>query len=190
MVVGRFAPQFSGFQQQDCQELMAFLLDGLHEDLNRVIHKPYIELRDPDGRPDELVAQEAWHNYQLRNNSIIVDIFHGLLKSTLVCPDCQKLSVTFDPFCYLSLPLPIRKEKLLELVLVRADPHEKPLKVGTPLSLPPRVPISAEVPFPAVVLIPAEVPAIRRGLVADGNRDIGCTLKHPVFLQGVPWFDT
>ncbi|CAN8017254.1 unnamed protein product [Ixodes persulcatus] len=129
MVVGRFAPQFSGFQQQDCQELMAFLLDGLHEDLNRVIHKPYIELRDPDGRPDELVAQEAWHNYQLRNNSIIVDIFHGLLKSTLVCPDCQKLSVTFDPFCYLSLPLPIRKEKLLELVLVRADPHEKPLKM-------------------------------------------------------------
>ncbi|KAL3227405.1 hypothetical protein MRX96_048735, partial [Rhipicephalus microplus] len=129
MAVGRFAPQFSGFQQQDCQELMAFLLDGLHEDLNRVINKPYIELKDSDGRPDEVVAQEAWHNYLLRNNSIIVDIFHGLLKSTLVCPDCHKLSVTFDPFCYLSLPLPYKKEKPLEVIVVRADPHEKPNQI-------------------------------------------------------------
>lgn len=54
MIVGRFAPQFSGYQQQDCQELMAFLLDGLHEDLNRVKKKPYIELSDANGRPDEV----------------------------------------------------------------------------------------------------------------------------------------
>ncbi|XP_064488064.1 ubiquitin carboxyl-terminal hydrolase 15-like isoform X2 [Ornithodoros turicata] len=134
MAVGRFAPQFSGFQQQDCQELMAFLLDGLHEDLNRVLNKPYIEIKDSDGRPDEVVAQEAWMNYLMRNNSIIVDIFHGLLKSTLVCPDCSKLSVTFDPFCYLSLPLPTKKEKLLELVLIWANPLEKPLKMKVTVS--------------------------------------------------------
>ncbi|XP_030667641.1 ubiquitin carboxyl-terminal hydrolase 4 isoform X3 [Nomascus leucogenys] len=50
--VGRFAPQFSGYQQQDSQELLAFLLDGLHEDLNRVKKKPYLELKDASGRPD------------------------------------------------------------------------------------------------------------------------------------------
>jgi ubiquitin carboxyl-terminal hydrolase 4/11/15 len=50
--VGRFAPQFSGYQQQDAQELMAFLLDGLHEDLNRIKKKPYIELKEDEGRPD------------------------------------------------------------------------------------------------------------------------------------------
>lgn len=52
MQVGRFAPQFSGYQQQDSQELLAFLLDGLHEDLNRVKKKPYVEAKDADGRPD------------------------------------------------------------------------------------------------------------------------------------------
>ena len=52
--VGRFAPQFSGYQQQDSQELMAFLLDGLHEDLNRIKKKPYIELKDTEGRPDRV----------------------------------------------------------------------------------------------------------------------------------------
>ncbi|KAM9313396.1 ubiquitin carboxyl-terminal hydrolase 15 isoform 2-T2 [Gastrophryne carolinensis] len=126
--VGRFAPQFSGYQQQDCQELLAFLLDGLHEDLNRIRKKPYIQLKDAEGRPDEVVAEEAWENHIKRNDSIIVDIFHGLFKSTLVCPECSKISVTFDPFCYLTLPLPMKKERTLEIYLVRLDPLSKPMQ--------------------------------------------------------------
>ncbi|XP_036374081.1 ubiquitin carboxyl-terminal hydrolase 15-like isoform X2 [Megalops cyprinoides] len=124
--VGRFAPQFSGYQQQDSHELLAFLLDGLHEDLNRIRKKPYIQLKDADGRPDKVVAEEAWDNHTKRNDSIIVDIFHGLFKSTLVCPVCSKVSVTFDPFCYLTLPLPMKKERTLEVYLVRLDPLAKP----------------------------------------------------------------
>uniref|UniRef100_A0A671NNH9 Ubiquitin carboxyl-terminal hydrolase 4 n=1 Tax=Sinocyclocheilus anshuiensis TaxID=1608454 RepID=A0A671NNH9_9TELE len=126
--VGRFAPQFSGYQQQDSQELLAFLLDGLHEDLNRVKKKPYLALRDAEGRPDEVVAKEAWANHRLRNDSIIVDIFHGLFKSTLVCPECSKVSVTFDPFCYLTLPLPMKKDRTMEVFLVHTDPQFRPMQ--------------------------------------------------------------
>ncbi len=43
--LARFAPQFQGYAQQDSQELLAFLLDGLHEDLNRIKNKPYVEVR-------------------------------------------------------------------------------------------------------------------------------------------------
>ncbi|XP_076448226.1 ubiquitin carboxyl-terminal hydrolase 4-like [Babylonia areolata] len=125
IAVGRFAPQFSGYQQQDSQELMAFLLDGLHEDLNRIRKKPYIELKDASGREDAVVAKEAWENYKKRNDSIIVDTFHGLLKSTVECPDCEKISVTFDPFCYLSLPMPIKKERQMEVFWVSASPADK-----------------------------------------------------------------
>lgn len=49
-------------------------MDGLHEDLNRVKHKPYIKSRDADGRPDEEVADEYWANHIARNDSIIVDV--------------------------------------------------------------------------------------------------------------------
>ncbi len=42
--LARFAPQFQGYAQQDSQELLAFLLDGLHEDLNRIKNKPYVEV--------------------------------------------------------------------------------------------------------------------------------------------------
>lgn len=117
--VGRFAPQFSGFNQQDSQELMAFLLDGLHEDLNRIKQKPYIEARsDQDKRPDEEVAAESWSDYKKRNDSIVTDTFHGQLKSTLICPDCQLISVTFDPFCYLSLPIPSRSQQRLNVTFM------------------------------------------------------------------------
>lgn len=57
--IAKYAPRFNGFQQQDSQELLAFLLDGLHEDLNRVHEKPYVELEDSDGRPDWEVAFEV-----------------------------------------------------------------------------------------------------------------------------------
>ena len=127
LAVGRFAPQFSGFQQQDCQELMAFLLDGLHEDLNRITQKPYIEINtEIDKRADDVVAAESWANYKKRNDSIIVDTFHGLLKSTLVCPDCALISVTFDPFCYLSLPLPVKRERAIDLTFVPAAATSSP----------------------------------------------------------------
>jgi len=50
-------------------------LDGLHEDLNRVKKKPYIEAKDADGRPDDEFSEECWNNHKARNDSIIVDKF-------------------------------------------------------------------------------------------------------------------
>ena len=129
--ISRYSQNFSGFQQQDSQELLAFLLDGLHEDLNRVVNKPYDELKDSDGRPDDVVAQEAWENHVRRNKSVIVDLFHGKiillickqtaakiicfvyiffsgqLKSKVTCKVCGHESIKFDPFTFLSLPLPM-----------------------------------------------------------------------------------
>ncbi|RZB47658.1 Ubiquitin carboxyl-terminal hydrolase 5 isoform B [Glycine soja] len=117
----RFAPQFSGHNQHDSQELLAFLLDGLHEDLNRVKHKPYIKSRDADGRPDEEVADEYWANHIARNDSIIVDVCQGQYKSTLVCPVCNKVSVTFDPFMYLSLPLQPTTNRTMTVTVFACD---------------------------------------------------------------------
>ncbi|KAK0556331.1 hypothetical protein OC846_001286 [Tilletia horrida] len=106
MALSRFAPQFIGYQQQDTQELLAFLLDGLHEDLNRILKKPYIEAPDWEGGGEkEMVelARKQWDIYKQRNDSVIVDMFQGQYRSTLV-------SIKFDPFMYLTLPLPNMKK--------------------------------------------------------------------------------
>ena len=104
--LGKFWPQFSGYDQHDAQELLAFLLDGLHEDLNRVVHKPYVEDTDSDGKDPAEVAVESWKGYLLRNRSIIVDIFQGQLRSVLCCIECKYTSYKFDPFMYMSVPIP------------------------------------------------------------------------------------
>jgi len=103
--LARFAPRFAGTRQHDAQEFLSFLLDGIHEDLNLVIKKPYIEDIEGDGTNDEKVSMKSWQNYLMRNKSIIVDIFQGQLKCTLKCKVCSNLVVKFDPFMYLSLPL-------------------------------------------------------------------------------------
>uniref|UniRef100_A0A8C8H0S9 ubiquitinyl hydrolase 1 n=1 Tax=Oncorhynchus tshawytscha TaxID=74940 RepID=A0A8C8H0S9_ONCTS len=119
--IAKYAPRFNGFQQQDSQELLAFLLDGLHEDLNRVHEKPYVELKDSDGRPDWEVASEAWENHLRRNRSIVVDLFHGQLRSQVKCKTCGHVSARFDPFNFLSLPLPMDNSMHVEIIVTKLD---------------------------------------------------------------------
>ncbi|XP_028130005.1 ubiquitin carboxyl-terminal hydrolase Usp2 isoform X1 [Diabrotica virgifera virgifera] len=111
--IQRFAPRFMGYAQQDAQEFLRYLLEGLHEDVNRVQEKPKPILTEIDEKlSDNEKAQESWTRYLRMDNSRIVDHFVGQLKSTLKCTHCGHCSVTFDPFWDLSLPIPQRTGQL------------------------------------------------------------------------------
>ena len=117
--IAEIQPRFSGYQQHDSSELLQFLLDGLHEDLNRIIDKPYTEkVESNDANNDEQIAQKAWTTHKLRNDSVVVDLIQGQLKSRIKCPDCTRISVTFDPFMFLSVPLPTEKKFVTKTITV------------------------------------------------------------------------
>jgi ubiquitin carboxyl-terminal hydrolase 4/11/15 len=111
--VGKCRSTFSGFGQQDSQEFLGFLLDGLQEDLSRIKKKPYIEkpdstdemINDPEAIRE--MADKVWDITRKRDDSVIADLFTGMYKSTLHCPECGKISITFDPFNNLTLPIPV-----------------------------------------------------------------------------------
>lgn len=86
--------------------MLSVLLETMHEDCNSVSKKPYVEQKDYDGRPDEVIAAEFWNGLQQRDKSIFIDLFYGQLKSQVECKKCKNLSVTFDPFNVLSVPIP------------------------------------------------------------------------------------
>ncbi|TPX70604.1 hypothetical protein SpCBS45565_g01590 [Spizellomyces sp. 'palustris'] len=84
------------------------MLDGLHEDLNRVQVRPRFTYKDEeaDNLRDVEKARLSWNRYHAVNNSVIFDLFGGQLQSTVICHGCNHRSVTFDTFWDLSLPIP------------------------------------------------------------------------------------
>lgn len=113
--LGRAAPIFSGYGQQDSQEFLSFLVDGLHEDLNRIKKKPYTEYPESDDNtvndPEAIKAlgdkfRDIHHS---RNDSVAMDLFNGFYKNTMICPDCNRVSITFDPYSLVTLQLPIEQ---------------------------------------------------------------------------------
>lgn len=112
--LAEFAPHLTeGYAQQDAQEFLAYLLDGLHEDLNLVERRPPPDEEDTDEQDlrlelekgEEYVAALKWMRHLLRNKSFLVDLLQGQLRSCLTCSVCGFTSKTFDPVLYLSLPV-------------------------------------------------------------------------------------
>ena len=133
--IALFAPRFAGTSQQDSQEFLAFLLDGLHEDLNRIKNPPYIEKADVTHEHDlNVAAADAWDSHCKRNQSIVMDTFYGQFKSTCVCPNCKKISVSFDAFNHVSLEIPQLSslgKRIVPIILFQANlPSEQPMRYG------------------------------------------------------------
>jgi ubiquitin carboxyl-terminal hydrolase 4/11/15 len=126
---------FRGFEQQDTQEFLCSLLSLLHEDLNRVAKKPFYESALECESDSDLntiqIAQESWKRFLSRENSFIVDNFYGQFKSKLTCPECNKVSITFEPFNNLLVPIP-QPKKLINFILVfNASKNRNPISVST-----------------------------------------------------------
>ena len=101
--VGIVAPRFSGYNQHDAQEFMRFLLNELHDEIN----KASVKGRKPPA--DNETLQDAVKRYQTWEDSRIYELFGGMLRSEVCCSVCHNKSVVFDPFMDLALPLPRRK---------------------------------------------------------------------------------
>ncbi len=94
-IVGSKNRKFLGYNQQDSNEFMTVFLEILGEDLNRTTKKKYIELKEQqEGESDVEDARRFWNLHVQRNDSIVTDLFHGLLKSTITCPKCHVKNIT------------------------------------------------------------------------------------------------
>ncbi|KAL0060484.1 ubiquitin-specific protease doa4 [Marasmius tenuissimus] len=103
--------QYIGSDQHDSQEFLSFLLDGIHEDLNRIIHRPQWN-RTPEQEeelerlPPQIASEQEWRAWKERNDSIIVDYFQGQFRNQMKCLTCLKTSTTYNTFSILSVPIP------------------------------------------------------------------------------------
>ncbi|KAM4037122.1 LOW QUALITY PROTEIN: ubiquitin carboxyl-terminal hydrolase 8 [Anomaloglossus baeobatrachus] len=125
VTIGKINDQFAGYSQQDSQELLLFLMDGLHEDLNKADNRKRHKEENNDHLNDSQAADIAWIKHKQLNESIIVALFQGQFKSTVQCLTCHKKSRTFEAFMYLSLPLPSSSKCSLQDCLKSFSKEEK-----------------------------------------------------------------
>lgn len=122
--LGRHAEQFMGYDQHDSQEFATYLLDALHEDTNRITKKPYIEKPEQkENETDDEAAEVAWKLHLQREDSRVLENFMGQVKSRVQCPTdgCGRVSTTFDPFMYLSVPIPGATDVTIPVTLVTLE---------------------------------------------------------------------
>ena len=128
-ICGEYNDTFKGFDQQDAHDFYTFLVDNLHEDTN--IKTTYTKVEENENINDNLteneLANEYWANTVRNNASYFYGLFMGQLKSTLICSECQKMKIKYEPFSSLELPIPEAKRIILEITLFRLPFHLKPL---------------------------------------------------------------
>ena len=141
--LGTIQPLFSGYGQQDSQEFLSFLVDALHEDLNRIKKKPYNENPDSDDKtvhdPQAIIELgEVYRtNHRARNDSVAMDLFSGFYKNTMECPVCDRISITFDPYSLLTVQLPIEStfQHLITFVPLHGSPINHALDIDKNASI-------------------------------------------------------
>ncbi|MBN3313405.1 UBP8 hydrolase, partial [Atractosteus spatula] len=125
ITIGKINDRFTSCDHQDSQELLLFLMDGLHEDLNKADNRKRYKEETNDHLDDFKAAELAWSKHKLLNESIIVALFQGQFKSTVQCLTCHKKSRTFETFMYLSLQLTSSNKCTLQDCLKAFSKEEK-----------------------------------------------------------------
>jgi hypothetical protein len=126
-IIANLNKQYSGNEQNDAQEFLLFLINTIHDELNlSQIRKS----RQFNNHSSSELVHRAWSEYLDANQSIITSTFSAQLHSTLRCNQCKKESKTFEPYLFLSLPIPQKIIKPVFITVVFLNQSPKQLQIG------------------------------------------------------------
>ncbi|XP_015271996.1 PREDICTED: ubiquitin carboxyl-terminal hydrolase 43 [Gekko japonicus] len=137
-VVSKYGAQFRGNSQHDALEFLLWLLDHMHEDLCSVSlnQKGKASGKPPPGQEESSSSRSAQPAIQpLKGQSFVQNHFQAQYRSSLTCPHCLKQSNTFDPFLCISLPIPLRQTRPLNVTLVFQSKSQRFVRVGLAVPL-------------------------------------------------------
>ena len=89
---------FANYEQQDAHEFLICLLNALND-----------ELKIECDVKENINESKEWNEFIKKNNSKIAELFYGMFKSIVKCPNdkCKNINIIHEPFLSLSLPLKI-----------------------------------------------------------------------------------
>ena len=102
--LSRLNPQFARFEANDSKDLLLYLFQTMHEELNYFGDQKLKSIP----KCNQLIENESYEFFMLvncnLNLSIISYLFYGILKSTTTCSSCNSILYNFQYFQFLSFP--------------------------------------------------------------------------------------
>ncbi|XP_059824078.1 ubiquitin carboxyl-terminal hydrolase 16 isoform X1 [Hypanus sabinus] len=102
------AVRFKGFQQQDSQELLHYLLDGMRtEEIKRFGAAILKALNYPSEKREDEESRKIRKVYENEASMLnfVDQVFGGTLTNTIMCEECKMVTLVKETFLDLSLPV-------------------------------------------------------------------------------------
>jgi ubiquitin carboxyl-terminal hydrolase 8 len=146
--IGNKSDLWEGYEQQDSQEFLCFLISSLEEEIGNknefipsltfnnnthIVHNNANEMWNYTNKVSNnahivhnntnevsnnahyilhnIISQKSWFNYQLREYSLLKNMFDGLTRTKKTCSICKNNQYAYEPFITLPLSIPLKLNK-------------------------------------------------------------------------------
>ena len=99
--VGMYNPQFKNLEANDSKDLILYLLQIMHQELNYNT-KNFSSNAYPNQYDRQQTFQAFIRSYEATNNSIISNLFFGTSENLTICEVCKKIIYNFQKFEFLT----------------------------------------------------------------------------------------
>ena len=115
-IIGELNPLFKGMHAADAKDLIFFIIEKLHKELNpfnldqKKISQIDFEQQEKNSINEKLMLQLFFKDFQTKNKTKISDLFYGITRSTMKCEECKITKYAFQTFNLLIFQLKKVKE--------------------------------------------------------------------------------
>jgi ubiquitin carboxyl-terminal hydrolase 8 len=114
-LLSRLNPEFSKFEANDSKDLLLYLFQSMHAELNYLGDKKLKNIP----KCNQLIESESFNCFfEVNSNlnlSILSYLFYGIIKSTTLCSSCKSKLYNFQFFQFLSFPVYNFKKKAFNI---------------------------------------------------------------------------
>ena len=108
-IIGKLNPLFEGNNEVDAKDLIFFLLENLHKELNKSNYSVQLNIDyaqfEKDSFDEKKMLNIFIKEFSEKNKSIISDNFYGIIRSTMKCSSCCRIKYSFKTFNFLIFKL-------------------------------------------------------------------------------------
>ena len=117
--IGQKNPLFSGIAANDSKDLILFIFQEMHKELNN-FNMSNINLNEMNNQIDDQRNEKGeykkfFDDYYSANNSIIQNLFYGEQESFSICHNCNVKLYNFNVFSFLIFPLEKVRQYMLNI---------------------------------------------------------------------------